>query len=383
MNLIASERPEHWNSVIGQERALKLLHCILETAKFMPKGYIFRGPVGVGKTTCAYLMARALMCSGTDPLGCGKCSSCKFIDQADSIEEGLNACGDFMEVDAASHSGAEHMRSMLDIMNSPPSALSRRRVLLIDEAHNLSELAWNVALKPLEAKEDNSVFIFASSRSELIPYSISSRCVPVQFERVHIDSIFGMLVNIANKRDIPYELEAIKVIARKAKGVVRDAVLWLGMVANMGNVTKELVTAALDDTLEDLCHKCYTALISDDQVQAVKWIDEAGRNYSTGKVVEIMFSIYARTPWAEPGSLYYQIASRLPNLGEVDSIFIKWLSNTNLPADVLPLVVYELMNTLDMPVNATPRSKGGSGVSSTPPLAGVIPADSIESFFND
>ena len=381
MNLIASSRPEAWVEVIGQERALKLLHCILETAKFMPKGYIFKGSIGVGKTTCAYLLAKSLMCTGDDPLGCGKCPSCNFIDQADSVEEGLNLCGDFMEVDAASHSGAEHMRSMLDVLNSPPSALSKRRVLLIDEAHNLSELAWNVALKPLETREDGSVFIFASSRPESIPYSISSRCVPVQFERVHTDNIFGMLVNIANKRDIPYELEAIKIIARKAKGIVRDAVLWLGMVAAMGNVTKELVTVALDDTLEDLCHKCYASLIGNDQVQAVKWIDEAGRNYSTSKVIEVMFSIYARTPWAEPGTIHYQIASRLPNSGEVDAIFIKWLSNTNLPADVLPLVVYELINTLDVPMNSGSRAK--SGVSFTPPMAGVIPADSIESFFND
>jgi len=383
VNLIASARPEHWNAVVGQDRALRLLHCILTTAKFMPKGYIFRGPIGVGKTTCAYLMARALMCTGDDPLGCGKCASCKFIDQADSIEEGLNLCGDFMEVDAASHSGAEHMRSMLDIMNSPPSAQSRRRVLLIDESHDLSGLAWDVALKPLETKEDGSVFMFASSRSDLIPYSISSRCVPIPFERVHTDNIFGLLVNIANQKDIQYELEALKIIARKSKGIVRDAVLWLGMVASMGMVTRELVIAALDDTLEDLCNKCYASLATGDQIQAVKWIDEAGRNYSTGKVIEVMFSIYARTPWAEPGSLYAQIASRLPNIAEVDSIFIKWLSNTNLPADALPLVVYELMNTLDVPANATSRAKGGSGISSAPPMGGIIPADSIESFFND
>jgi DNA polymerase III gamma/tau subunit len=288
-----------------------------------------------------------------------------------------------MEVDAASHSGAEHMRSMLDIMNSPPSAMCKRRVLLIDEAHDLSGLAWDVALKPLESKEDGSVFIFASSKSDLIPYSISSRCVPIPFERVHTDSIFGLLVNIANQKNIQYELEALKIIARKSKGIVRDAVLWLGMVASMGTVTRDLVVAALDDTLEDLCHKCYAALVNNDQVQAVQWIDEAGRNYSTGKVIEVMFSIYARTPWAEPGSLYAVIASRLPNLSEVDAIFIKWLSNNNLPADALPLVVYELINTLDVPVNSTSRAKGGSGVSSAPPMGGIIPADSIESFFND
>jgi len=382
MNPIAW-RPEHWNSVVGQERALKLLHCILTTARFMPKGYIFRGPIGVGKTTTAYLVARALMCTGDDPLGCGKCASCKFIDAADSIEEGLSLCCDFLEVDAASNSGVENMRSMLDIMNSPPSAMCKRRVLIVDEAHNLSGIAWDVALKPLEAKEDSSVFIFCSSKPDQIPYSISSRCTSVPFERVHTDNIFGLLVNLANVHSIPYELEALKIIARKSNGIVRDAVSWLGMAASMGTITRELAVMVLDDTLEDLCLKCYASVVNNDQIQAVKWIDEAGRNYSTGKVVETLLSIYARTVWPEPGTIYHQISSRLPNVGEVDSIFIKWLSSTNLPADALPLVVYELMNTLDLPAKATSRAKGGSGVSSAPPMGGLIPADSIETFFND
>jgi len=378
LNFIA-QRPEHWNSVVGQERVLKLLSCILKTERFMPRGYLFQGPVGVGKTTTAYLLARALMCLGDDPMGCGTCPSCRFIDKVGDIERGLNLSADFIEVDAASNSGVEHARNLMDIMNSPPSALSRRRVIILDEAHQLTKEAWDVYLKPLETKDTSSIFIFVSNQVEGIPISISSRLTPLYFEQVHTDLIFGLLVNLANTNNIPYEHEALHVIAQKSKGIVRDAVKWLGMVAPMGKLTKDLVKDALHDVLEDLCLKCYAALIRNNQVEAVKWIDEAGRNYSTSKVIEVLFSIYAHTPWAEPGTIYAQIAGRLPNVSEVDSIFIKWMSNTNLPTDTLPLIIYELINTLDVPLHATSSAKGVS----SPPKGSVISADDIENFVNE
>ena len=380
MNFI-SQRPNHWNEIVGQERVTKLLGCILKTERFMPRGYLFQGPVGVGKTTLAYLTARSLMCTGDDPMGCGKCSSCKFIDSAEDIERGLNLSSDFTEVDAASNSGVEHARSLMDIMDSPPSGIARRRILLVDEAHQLSKEAWDTYLKPLEAKDTTSIFIFLSNQPESIPGSISSRLTPMFFERVHVDQIFGLIANLANANNIPHEHDALRYIAQRSKGIVRDAVKWLGMVASMGTLTKELVKDALHDVLEDYCLKCYTSLILGNQIEAVRWIDEAGRNYSTSKVIEVLFSIYARTPWAEPGSLYSQIAHRLPNVGEVDSIFIKWLNNTNLPSDTLPLVVYELINTLDVPTTAKSRAKGGT-IGSQPIKGGIIPEEDFDKYVN-
>ena len=357
MNFIA-QRPEHWNSVVGQERVLRLLQCILKTERFMPRGYLFQGPVGVGKTTTAYLVAKSLMCTGTDPLGCGSCSSCTFIDKAGDIERGLNLASDFMEVDAASNSGVENARNLMDVMNSPPSAMSKRRVIIIDEAHQLTKEAWDVYLKPTEAKDTSSIFIFISNQVEGIPASIVSRLTPLFFERVHTDLIFGLLVNLANQNDLQYEHEALRHIAMKSKGIVRDAVKWLGTVASMGTITVSIVKDALRDTLEDMCLKCYDAIIENNQVEAVRWIDEAGRNYSTSRVIEAMLSIYARTVWAEPGTIHHRISLRLPNVAAVDAIFIKWLSNTNLPADALPLVVYEVLNSSEAPVNDK-KSKSG------------------------
>lgn len=377
MNFIA-QRPEDWNSIVGQERAVRLLQCILKTERFMPRGYLFQGIVGVGKTTTAYILAKSLMCTGSDPLGCGKCASCTFIDKAGDIERGLNLSADFKEVDAASNSGVDNARGLMDIMNSPPSAMSKRRVIIIDEAHQLTREAWDVYLKPTEAKDTSSIFIFVSNQVESIPASIISRLTPIHFERVHVDLIFGLLVNLANRNDLQYEHEALRHIAVKSKGIIRDAVKWLGMIASMGTITVNLVKDALHDNLEDLCIRCYESIIDNNQVEAVKWIDEAGRNYSTSKVIETMFSIYARTPWADPGTIHFYISNRLPNVAEIGAIFIKWLSNTNLPADALPLVIYEILNSSTPSTSTSSRSKNSGGAS----MVGVIPAIDIEKFLN-
>ncbi len=379
MNFIAY-RPQHWVEIVGQERTVRLLGCILKTERFMPRGYLFRGPVGVGKTTTAYILARALMCTGSDPMGCGVCPSCQFIDKVGDIERGLNLSADFLEVDAASNSGVEHARNLMDIMNSPPSALSKRRVLIVDESHQLTKEAWDVYLKPTEAKDTSSIFIFVSNKAGDIPESIVSRLTPLFFERVHPDLIFGLLINLANTNNIPYEHAALSLISQQTKGNVRNAVKFLGIVASMGTITKDLVKDALHDTLEDLCLKSYMAILQNNQIEAVKWIDDAGRNYSTSTVIELMFSIYARTPWAEPGTIYAQLAGYLPNVTEIDSIFIRWLSNPNLPADVLPLIIYEIMNTLGVSSRVTSSSQKEY----KPLSAGsIIPAEDIEKYLND
>ena len=380
MNLIA-QRPNRWNKVVGQARSQTVLQAILTTGKFLPRGFIFRGVLGVGKTTTAYLFARALMCTGTDPLGCGKCPSCSSID-----ENGLDSHPDFLEVDAASlgknGSIVSETIELLDRANQPPSQLSRRRVTIIDEAHRLSREAWDVFLKPLEDKDTTSIFIFVTNEGDKIPRTITSRCLPIQFRQVNTDVIKGLLAKVATENGIEYELEALQIIARHTKGIVRDAVGALNMCASMGKISVAAVKAFLDNSLEDTCLECYSYLIKGKQVEAVKKIDEAGLSYPTSKVLETMFSIYARTPWAEPGTIYASIAARLPNAREVDDIFIRWSSAGYLPSDALALLVYELLNTVDVPTNATSAAKGGVKYGTTA-KAGMMSAKELEDFINE
>ena len=97
MPSLISQRPKDWNQIVGQDRVVRILQAALRNPKFMVRGFIFRGPYGVGKTTVAYILARALLCKGADPLGCGKCQSCRIIDSG-----GIDQHADFYEVDAAS-----------------------------------------------------------------------------------------------------------------------------------------------------------------------------------------------------------------------------------------------------------------------------------------
>lgn len=344
----------------------------------MPRGFIFKGVRGVGKTTTAYIFARALMCTGNDPLGCGKCPSCQFID-----ESGLEAHPDFVYTVGALEPGVDNARMLLERVNQPASQMSKRRVTIIDEAHRLSREAWDAYLAPLEEKDTSSVFIFVTNEADKIPATIQSRCMPMSFGRVHTDVIKGLLAKLATDNGIDYELEALGVIARHFKGIVREAVSTLGMCASMGRITVDLVSMVLDNALEDMCLNVFLNIIQNNQVEAVKLIDEAGRNYNASKVVEVLFSIYARTPWAEPGSAYAAIAAKLPNAKEVDDTFLRWMSGQHLPSDALPLLVYELVNTVDVPLNAVSKAKGGSKVSSAPPRAGAAKPADLEKFMNE
>src|ERR1700723_3103507 len=143
MNLIA-QRPSSWTDIVGQPQVLDVLHAVLRNPNFLTRGIILYGVWGVGKTSVAYLLAKALMCSGKDPLGCGKCPSCGLV-----TESGMDRHPDFIEIDGAQKSGVEAAREVVDTTLSLP-ALGKRRVTVIDEAQFLSQEAWGAYLKVLE-----------------------------------------------------------------------------------------------------------------------------------------------------------------------------------------------------------------------------------------
>ena len=174
MNLI-SARPSNWNEVVGQDRVVSLLKSLVTVERFLPRGFLFKGPEGLGKTSVAYLLARALTCSGDDPLGCGRCLSCKSVDK-----DGIDHSPDFFETPAAAIPGIQDAHDLIDLMGQPPS-LGKRRVALVEMAHRLSTDAWDILLKPLEDGSTNSIFIFTTTDEEQIPYTIRSRCLPLGF----------------------------------------------------------------------------------------------------------------------------------------------------------------------------------------------------------
>lgn len=334
-NLI-SQRPAHWNDVIGQQRAIDVIHAVLRNQNFLTRGIILHGPLGVGKTTTAYLLARALMCTGPEPLGCGECPSCA------SALEGIDGHPDFVEIDGAVKSGVDAARDTVEAALSLP-ILGKRKVTVIDEAQFLSPEAWGAYLKVLEQGNTDAVFIFVSNEAERIKMTTSTRCIRVPFERVSIDTLRGHLAKVATANGINYEQEALDLIARHSKGIVREAAQCLNMAAAMGTVKPSLVRTVIDRGVEEKTADLLKLVAQKDQAGACKLADEISLNAHPQKVIEIMLSLYGRAIWQEDdGTNLGQIYAGMPNVGAVTDILIKW-SAMPLPADVLPIVVFELL----------------------------------------
>lgn len=341
MSLI-SYRPFHLNAVVGQPRAIRVLKAILTQAKFLPRGIVLEGIRGVGKTSVGYILSRALMCP-EDPLGCGHCASCLTV-----AEHGIDQHPDFMEVDAASNSGVEHARNIVQLAGALP-VLGKRRIIMVDEAHNTSRLAWDVYLKPLELKDTNSIYIFVSNEGDKIPETIRSRCAHARFQTIPEEMLLGLLCNCANAHSIPFDLDAMKLIAKYSRGIVRDAYMALDTVAAMGLVTRELVQAVIDTSLEDSCLKIFAYILRKDQVEASKLCDDVCRAVPPYKVIEAMFELYGRSVFKPEDPTHDVIRQGFSNISQVTSVFIKWNMSQYLPADVMPLFVYDLISLLESP----------------------------------
>jgi DNA polymerase III subunit gamma/tau len=293
----------------------------------------------VGKTTSAYLAAKALMCTGQGHLGCGECPSCLLIQN-----DGIDTHPDFIEIDGAVKPGVEGARETIETTLTLP-VLGKRRVTVIDEAHWLSAEAWSAYLKTLENGDTDSVFLFVSQDYGKIQPNIRTRCIRVAFERVNQDVLVGHLANVASRNEIPYDLDALKLIARMSKGLVRDAVQWLNTCATFGTkVDAAMVRMVIDTSLEDLCEKLLQTIAARKQVEAINLADELVRKDMPGKAAERMLSLYSQAIYSDDPELR-KIYLGLPDVSAVAGILIKWAAIQHAPADVITIIVYELLKT--------------------------------------
>jgi DNA polymerase-3 subunit gamma/tau len=337
---LIAQRPSHWNDVIGQTRALDVLQAALRNQRFLSRGIILHGVVGVGKTTSAYLAAKALMCTGEETLlGCGECPSCLLVQS-----DGIDKHPDFIEIDGAVKPGVEGARETIESTLTLP-VLGKRRVTIIDEAHWLSPEAWSAYLKTLESGETDSIFLFVSQDYGRIQPNIRSRCIRIAFDRVNLEVLVGHLANVASKNEIACDLDALKLIARQTKGIVRDAVQYLNTCGALGvRVDVKVVRQVIDTTLDDLCEKLLLTLAARDQVGAIKLADDLVRKDMPGKVAERMLSLYSRAIYTDDAHLR-KIYLGLPDVSAVAGVLIKWAAVQHAPADIVTIIVYELLRT--------------------------------------
>ncbi|HET9281663.1 MAG TPA: DNA polymerase III subunit gamma/tau [Candidatus Angelobacter sp.] len=213
-------RPQRFSQVIGQEHVTRTLKNAIEQQR-IAHGYIFSGHRGIGKTTIARILAMSLNCRGVDgnadkptPEPCGVCASCVEIRAGSSV--------DVIEIDAATNRGIDEIRELRDAARYRP-ARDRYKIYILDEAHQITDAAFNALLKTLEEPPPHIIFMMATTQAEDIPQTIRSRCQHFSFHAVKFDEIVGQLREIAGKENIQADEEALAVLSEAGDGSMRDA----------------------------------------------------------------------------------------------------------------------------------------------------------------
>ena len=233
-------RPMTFDTVVGQMALTTTLKNAVKSGK-LAHAYLFCGPRGVGKTTCARIFAKAINCQHptADGEACGECESCQAFNEQRSLN--------IFELDAASNNSVEHIKSLMEQTRIPPQ-VGKYKVFIIDEVHMLSTQAFNAFLKTLEEPPAHVIFILATTEKHKILPTILSRCQIYDFERMTVQNTIEHLKGVAEKEGIKYEEEALAVIAEKADGGMRDALSIFDQAASFcqGNITYQKVIEDLN-----------------------------------------------------------------------------------------------------------------------------------------
>ncbi len=220
-------RPATFDTVVGQSHITTTLKNALKN-NHLAQAFLFCGPRGVGKTTCARILAKTINCltPTQDSEACGTCRNCVAVQQNGSLN--------VYELDAASNNSVEDIRNLVEQVRVPPSEGSKRKIYIIDEVHMLSTAAFNAFLKTLEEPPSYVIFILATTEKHKIIPTILSRCQIFDFKRIEIKDMASHLEVIAKKEQIPYEYEGLELIAQKADGGLRDALSLFDMLTTFG-----------------------------------------------------------------------------------------------------------------------------------------------------
>ncbi len=233
-------RPQTFEDLLGQDALVQTLKNAIQAGR-LHHAYILTGIRGVGKTTTARLIARALNCTGLDGKGgptihpCGECENCKAIAAGRHM--------DVLELDAASRTGVDDMRELLSgVQYKPVSA--RYKIYIIDEVHMLSKGAFNALLKTLEEPPAHVKFIFATTEIRKVPVTILSRCQRFDLQRLSVDTLEGLFKKVLEAEKIEADIEALQIVAKAADGSARDGLSMLDQAIVLGNgkITYETVS---------------------------------------------------------------------------------------------------------------------------------------------
>ncbi len=259
-------RPQTFEDVVGQDHITRTLKNAIQ-AKRIAHGFLFSGMRGVGKTTMARILAKALNCErGPTPSPCNECQNCLEITRGSSV--------DVIEIDGASNTGVDDIRELRENVLYAP-ARTRYKVYIIDEVHMLSKSAFNALLKTLEEPPPHVIFVFATTESHRVPITIQSRCQCFDFRRISVREVADLLLSLAGREGFSLDADAARIIARASEGSMRDAQSLLDQAISFcgSRISPEEVRLVLGLVDREVLEGCVEALIDQNAEQVLNIVN--------------------------------------------------------------------------------------------------------------
>lgn len=363
-------RPQSFNELLGQDALVKTITNAIKNNR-LHHAYILTGIRGVGKTTTARIIAKALNCTGKDALNgatinpCGICENCRAIAESRHI--------DVLELDAASHTGVGDIREILDGVRYKPTN-GRYKVYIIDEVHMLSNSAFNALLKTLEEPPSHVIFIFATTEIRKVPVTILSRCQRFDLQRLGIELLMEHFKNIAQKEGFNAEEEALHLIAKAADGSCRDGLSLLDQAISLGmgdvktDIVKEMIGLADRGQTFELFESLISGKIDDVMANIAKQYNDGANpltvlqdlinvTHLLAKVKIVAESINDASLSENEKAFCTRVAPQvsISVLSKMWQMFIKGLSEINVApsqSDALEMVLIRVAYSANLPTPA-------------------------------
>jgi len=275
MTLYRKYRSQKLSELVGQSQVSAMLSQAITSRKFA-HAYLFAGPRGTGKTSVARIVAKAANCLSQDDkteLPCNQCANCLEINKGTFL--------DVVEIDAASHTGVDNVRELIEQAQSVPS-IGEFKVYILDEVHMLSTAAFNALLKTLEEPPSHVVFILCTTESHKVPVTIASRCQRFVFSRANNTQLQQLLTSIAKKEDIKIEDSAIALLSQLADGGYRDGLMLLEQITGSftqsessdDQITRGYIEQQLGLASREVTHQVIEAIVQKESTQAIEMIEK-------------------------------------------------------------------------------------------------------------
>ena len=369
-------RPATFESVVGQQHITNTLKNAIKNNQ-LAQAFLFCGPRGVGKTTCARILAKTINCLNLQPNGeaCGVCDSCRSFLNGNSFN--------VHELDAASNNSVDDIRSLIEQVRIPPQAV-RYKVYIIDEVHMLSQAAFNAFLKTLEEPPHYAIFILATTEKHKILPTILSRCQIFDFNRIRVEDMASHLASIAGKEGIDYEPDGLHIIAQKADGGLRDALSMFDQIVSFsgGHVTYRSVIDNLNILDYDYYFNITDSLLKEDNAKTLLLFDEilskgfdgahfisglsehlrnllVGKDASTLRLLEVSEGIRAKyLQQSQAASVSFLLSAM--NIANQCDLSYKLSKNQRLQVELALLKMCHLTSVFNLaatPLNAMPQQE--------------------------